>query len=157
MLSTGKALPNDFIRSYAIVKTPSFVLRDANSKKSSTTDREPPQFETHFVSSANEGKLERKMVNHRHREAQLRTAKIRQELRKNQGRLPCSVPGCHFDFKDRYGALGEGFAEVHHVNPLKDADESSATTLDDLIIVCANCHAMIHRNGANRSIDSLVP
>jgi hypothetical protein len=64
--------------------------------------------------------------------------------RRNDGRVFCEV--CRFDFATQYPSrLGEGFIEVHHLSPLSTQDEPRKTTLDDLLLVCANCHRMIHR------------
>ena len=40
--------------------------------------------------------------------------------------------------------MGKGFAECHHVVPLADLGRQKRTRLEDLAIVCANCHRMIH-------------
>jgi hypothetical protein len=61
------------------------------------------------------------------------------------GRLACEV--CKFDFRDRYGKLGEGFCEVHHKRPLADLDSAIEVRLEDLAIICSNCHRMIHKDG----------
>jgi hypothetical protein len=50
-------------------------------------------------------------------------------------RTTCEV--CGFDFERRYGLVGRGFIECHHVTPLAETDEIE-TTLDDLTVVCAN-------------------
>ena len=47
------------------------------------------------------------------------------------GNLCCEV--CGFDFAARYGELGEGYIE------------EDTTTVDDLVLVCSNCHRMLHR------------
>jgi len=60
--------------------------------------------------------------------------------------LACEVKGCGFDFERIYGPKGKGFAIVHHKRPLASRSGSSRTRLSDLAIVCANCHAMIHRD-----------
>jgi 5-methylcytosine-specific restriction enzyme A len=59
-----------------------------------------------------------------------------------QGFLACEV--CKFDFAVTYGALGERFIEAHHIVPLAHAG-ASTTKLNDLALVCANCHRMLHR------------
>ena len=59
------------------------------------------------------------------------------------GRLPCEV--CGFDFQLTFGNMGVGYAECHHTIPLSESGETT-TTLDDLCIVCANCHSMLHRS-----------
>jgi 5-methylcytosine-specific restriction protein A len=41
---------------------------------------------------------------------------------------------------------------VHHLRPLAAADARQRNTLHDLAIVCANCHEMIHRDGACRAL-----
>ncbi len=103
-----------------------------------------------------EGRLTVKMVRHRRREFSLRDDKLEETKRKNKGRLVCEVPGCGFDFQKTYGSIGRGYAQVHHLKPLADRTEASETKLTDLAIVCANCHAMIHRGGQCRSIESLI-
>ncbi|MBD2152399.1 HNH endonuclease [Pseudanabaena sp. FACHB-1277] len=60
------------------------------------------------------------------------------------GKLSCEV--CKFDFVSFYGDLGKGFCEVHHKNPLAKVDNETQTSLEDLAIVCANCHRMIHHS-----------
>jgi predicted HNH restriction endonuclease len=41
--------------------------------------------------------------------------------------------------------LGQGFIEVHHVIPLSQSAGPRRTDLDDLLLVCSDCHRMIHR------------
>ena len=105
---------------------------------------------------AYEGQQRRAFVIHRHRETKLRDEKIRQTLKQNGGKLCCQVPGCEFDFSDVYGVIGEGYAQVHHLKPLSGAEGKQKTTLSDLIVVCANCHAMIHRGGECRKPEDLI-
>jgi 5-methylcytosine-specific restriction protein A len=58
--------------------------------------------------------------------------------------LACEVPGCGFDFAERYGKDGEGYSECHHTTPLFELRER-ATRLDEVALVCANCHRIPHR------------
>ena len=58
----------------------------------------------------------------------------------------CICKVCGFNFGEFYGAVGEGFIEVHHVKPLASLDPG--TVLDpalDLVPLCSNCHSMAHR------------
>lgn len=55
----------------------------------------------------------------------------------------CEV--CGFSFEQCYGEIGAGFAEIHHRTPLHKSDDVRLTKLEDLAIVCANCHCMLHR------------
>ena len=68
-------------------------------------------------------------------------------------RLCCEV--CGFDFSATYGALGEGFCEVHHLVPLSASPDSVTTTLDDLAILCSNCHRIVHRSDPMLSVSQL--
>jgi 5-methylcytosine-specific restriction endonuclease McrA len=103
-----------------------------------------------------EGEALRRLVVHRKRERDLRERRINDALRKD-GRLVCQVPGCGFDFSRVYGELGVGYAQVHHLHPLGRSTEPRETSLTDLAIVCANCHAMIHRGGDCRNLSALIP
>jgi 5-methylcytosine-specific restriction protein A len=54
--------------------------------------------------------------------------------------------GCGFDFLSTYGELGEGYIEVHHRTPVSQmGDGYYVDPVSDLIPLCANCHAMVHR------------
>jgi hypothetical protein len=99
-----------------------------------------------------EGEARERYVVHRHRERRLRRAKIN-EVMKRTGCLACEV--CEFDFKVSFGELGDGFAHVHHKIPLGTLKKVRTTRLDDLAIVCANCHAMIHVGGKSRELDEV--
>jgi hypothetical protein len=107
--------------------------------------------------SAFEGKIKKLFIIHRKREAKLRAAKIRDTLENNDGNLRCEVPGCGFNFSNVYGEIGERFAIVHHRTPLSDLiPTGQRNSIDDLAVVCANCHAMIHRGGECRPLESLI-
>ncbi len=155
--STGRPLPDNFIRSYAIVRTPSFLassgpaaVRDVLQVGVSESDA---RLSEELVGL--EGVAEQRMVLHRRRERGLRAAKIAEALAR-QGALVCEVPECRFDFAKTYGVLGGGYAQVHHLRPLSDGAGARQTALSDLAIVCANCHAMIHRDGGNRALTGLI-
>ena len=53
--------------------------------------------------------------------------------------------GCGFNFQEKYGQHGEGYIHVHHVNPVASSGEVDVDPARDLIPLCANCHAMVHR------------
>lgn len=52
---------------------------------------------------------------------------------------------CGFNYEERYGAIGKDFIEVHHVVPLASAGETETNPKTDLVVLCANCHRMVHR------------
>jgi predicted HNH restriction endonuclease len=116
-------------------------------------------YETPAVAlSFEEGHRSHQFRLHRSREWALRNLKINAALAASpDGRLRCEVPNCGFDFEATYGQIGKGFIEVHHVRPLSEVDGPTVTRLEDLAIVCANCHAMIHRGAKCRLIGDLIP
>ncbi|TYP95241.1 EVE domain-containing protein [Fodinibius salinus] len=77
------------------------------------------------------------------------------QFKKDNGTVFCEV--CSFNFKEKYpNELAEDFIEVHHLNPISDRKEEVKTTLDDLILICANCHRMVHRTqDAKRNLKKL--
>jgi 5-methylcytosine-specific restriction protein A len=52
--------------------------------------------------------------------------------------------GCGTNFRQTYGVWGDGFIHVHHKNPVSGGKQIVRPETD-LIVVCANCHSMIHR------------
>ncbi|MCF3650292.1 AP2 domain-containing protein [Synoicihabitans lomoniglobus] len=79
----------------------------------------------------------------RERSRELRKAKILDFIEKH-GRLYCEI--CDFDFEATYGELGAGLIEVHHTKAIADYTKNDVTTLSDLMLVCSNCHYVIHRD-----------
>lgn len=56
----------------------------------------------------------------------------------------CSI--CAFNFQEVYGDIGNNFIHVHHIKPLHEIrDNYIVDPIKDLIPVCPNCHAMLHR------------
>jgi 5-methylcytosine-specific restriction protein A len=79
---------------------------------------------------------------HRRIERNPRAAK---EAKKYHG-IRCQ--GCNIQFNERYGKLGEGFIEAHHLRPISSLEEGMAVSYDvekDFAVLCPNCHRMIHR------------
>lgn len=68
----------------------------------------------------------------------------------------CYCAVCGFDFEKYYGVLGANYIHVHHLIPLNEIkQEYSVNPTTDLIPVCPNCHAMIHRGRKTISIERL--
>ena len=70
----------------------------------------------------------------------------------------CKCIVCGMDFEKMYGKLGHGFIHVHHVVPISSiGKEYKIDPAMDLIPVCPNCHAMLHRNGNKKvlTVDEL--
>jgi 5-methylcytosine-specific restriction protein A len=96
-----------------------------------------------------EGAIEEMVVELRKRDPRLKIAALQ-----TYG-TTCQI--CGFNFSEVYGNLGDGYIELHHKNPLSERDTIQQTTLDEVAVVCANCHRMLHRNGKNAlSVEELA-
>lgn len=113
-----------------------------------------PVFEEDEIgfAEAREGRLLTRLHRSRERSRELARRK-REVVLRETGRLACEA--CGFDFAATYGSHGEGFIEVHHVQPLHTLTPDSRTKLSDLAVVCANCHRMIHSKSHWLSMDAL--
>lgn len=67
--------------------------------------------------------------------------------------MRCQV--CNFSFLETYGEHGDRFIEAHHIMPLGKLNKRIETKLEDISLVCANCHRMIHRGKKTLSLDEL--
>ena len=97
-----------------------------------------------------------KEIRHKRRERNSRLvqdAKIEFKAKHNE-KLFCEI--CGFDFSERYGDAGYDFIEAHHTKPISEMDEEGEITdINDLIMVCSNCHSIIHRRNPFYTIEEM--
>jgi 5-methylcytosine-specific restriction enzyme A len=104
------------------------------------------------VEEAPEGRLLTREHRIRERSPALVRKKKAQVLRE-RGCLACEA--CDFDFSVRYGERGQGFIECHHVKPVRFLKPGAKTKVDDLALLCANCHRMVHVHSPWPSVDEV--
>jgi 5-methylcytosine-specific restriction endonuclease McrA len=68
---------------------------------------------------------------------------------------------CGFDFLSFYGSLGEYYIEAHHKNPLSERPEPQwsdvlFSKIDDINVLCSNCHRMVHRHKPALELEELI-
>lgn len=100
---------------------------------------------------------EEKMILRRERERNPVARKLCIALyaQRNGGRVQCLA--CGFDFERAYGSLGRGFIHVHHLGPLAEATgPRQVDPNSDLIPLCPNCHAIVHRRRPMLTLAELV-
>lgn len=114
-------------------------------------DADLAEAEGSAIAAAVEGRVLRRLVAVRERDPKLRQAKI-DRSRAERGHIACET--CGFAFETVYGELGNGFIHVHHVVPLHFSG-TVETQLSDLVLLCANCHQMIHRAPQWKTPDEL--
>jgi 5-methylcytosine-specific restriction protein A len=105
-----------------------------------------------YVKEGFEGEVIYKLHKLRERNSSLIETK-KKKVFNERGKLECEV--CNFDFYEKYGELGKAFIECHHIKPLSSYESKQKTRLEDLAIVCSNCHRMLHRNVEDMSIETL--
>jgi 5-methylcytosine-specific restriction protein A len=72
-----------------------------------------------------------------------RNGKARAACIKHYG-FTCTV--CEISLTKTYGRIADRFIHVHHVNPIgSKKEEYIIDPVKDLVTVCPNCHAMLHR------------
>jgi hypothetical protein len=103
-------------------------------------------------SEALEGKQTKSEVVFRTRKSALIHAKKLLAKQLNSG-YRCEV--CDFDFSERYGVLGKDHIIAHHLIPLSSRRKPTITTLDDIALVCDNCHSMLHRHDPPLTLQQL--
>tara|TARA_R110000782_G_scaffold240177_7_gene326632 strand:- start:2797 stop:3591 length:795 start_codon:yes stop_codon:yes gene_type:complete len=68
----------------------------------------------------------------------------------------CKCNACGFDFKKAYGDIGIGYIHVHHrVDLSTKTDVHTVDPQKDLIPLCPNCHAMVHKEKPAMSVEKL--
>ena len=108
----------------------------------------PEEVDKSEVQILREGAVQQVTVN-----AYERNPKARQLCIAHYG-LSCYV--CGFNFEERYGEVGKDFIHVHHERPLSTiGEEYEVDPIQDLKPVCANCHAIIHRQKSAYSVEAV--
>lgn len=86
-----------------------------------------------------------------------RSAKLTNEAKsryyEEHGELRCQI--CGMNFEEVYGELGEGYIEAHHPDPVSEMDGEQFVDVDGIVLLCANCHRMVHRKSPPYSIEDL--
>jgi len=91
---------------------------------------------------------------HRLRERDTKLARAAKNKRLGEsGELRCDA--CGFSFKETYGDLGVGFIEAHHTIPVSEIRGRRKTRLEELALVCSNCHRMLHRTRPWLAVEEL--
>jgi 5-methylcytosine-specific restriction protein A len=109
--------------------------------------------ETEETEGAGETVVERRRYRqHRKIERNPKAAKL---AKKEHGYI-CQC--CGFDFEAIFGPSGKEYIEAHHLKPLAELPEDVPVSQDpktDFAVLCANCHRMIHRKDAPKTVGEL--
>ncbi len=151
-LSAGSKLDEEIWKEFAsdrdrLART-AWAIRANSSSLASTSEALEEADEEEFP----EGKILTKL--HRLRETDRRVAKSKkQSVLQSEGALACEI--CDFDFHRAYGEIGYGFAECHDTTPLAYLRTGVKPKLSELVIVCPNCHCMLHKSQPRLGLSGL--
>lgn len=70
--------------------------------------------------------------------------KAKERLKNKYGKVFCEV--CGFNFSDVYGERGGDFIEGHHKKFISKMEQGEVTRVEDIALVCSNCHRMLHKS-----------
>jgi predicted HNH restriction endonuclease len=114
-------------------------------------------FETDFEDVPNTVKVpegKRRLRYHYARERNPRIIRLAKSLAlEKYGELRCEA--CSFSFKEVYGDRAANFIEGHHRLAVSEMPEGYETSVQDIALVCANCHRAIHAKWPYISIEEL--
>ena len=64
--------------------------------------------------------------------------------------------GCGLEMGTQYGPLATGYIEIHHITPLSELGTNyTINPALDLVPLCPNCHAVVHRQNPPLTVDEL--
>jgi len=92
----------------------------------------------------------RRLVLHLQRE---RNPKLVRSKKLHAASLECEV--CRFSFGHEYGTAASKYCEVHHLLPLSDVQHTTLTRMEDLAILCSNCHRVVHLRNPPYTLDEV--
>lgn len=104
------------------------------------------------IESFPEGALKRRLHLYRERN-RLVVMKAKELGFKRDPMLRCEI--CGFSFVESFGDHGSGFIEAHHKRPVATLKPDTQTRVEDIALICGNCHRMIHRGSRSLAIDEL--
>lgn len=89
-----------------------------------------------------EGRLLARIHVYKERDKNLAVLVKKHYKTKNGGRLICEA--CGLDPVHMYGDNGERCLEAHHRIPIEQLQPDSVTRVEEMAVVCASCHRIIH-------------
>lgn len=99
-----------------------------------------------------EGKQKERLHKYYERNYSL-VVKAKEKYLKKYGKLNCEV--CGFDFNNKYGIRGQNYIEAHHKTEVSKLKANHKSKIEDLAMLCSNCHRIIHRGKKSLTIDEL--
>lgn len=111
-----------------------------------------PESEIEEVITGTEGRILTRIHSYRERDRGF-VAKVKRHYKKVHGKIICE--GCGLDPSEKYGTDGERCIEAHHRIPIQELQPDSVTREEDIALICASCHRIVHTRYPCLTIDEL--
>lgn len=111
-----------------------------------------PESEIEEAITGTEGRILTRIHSYRERDRTF-VAKVKRHYKKAHGKIICE--GCGLDPSEKYGADGERCIEAHHRIPIQELQPDSITREEDIALICASCHRIVHTRYPCLTIDEL--
>lgn len=110
-----------------------------------------PEFEAILYPEGKERFIEHRKAEHIRNPELVRAAK--EQFLARDPHMCCEV--CGYSFFLTFGAAGAGYIEAHHTVPVHTMQPDHLSRVEDLAMVCSNCHVMLHRIDPLPTIEEL--
>lgn len=119
-----------------------FGMTNAGSAVTLETFAALPETPEEGPISGKEGRVLTRIHVYKERDKNL-SKRVKKDFKlKNGGRLHCEA--CGIVPTEIYGEAGDSCIDAHHKIPIEELQPDSVTLADDMAIVCASCHRIIH-------------
>lgn len=119
-----------------------FGMTNAGSLTKLDEAEDAPETDLEAEITGKEGRLLVRIHAYKERDRNLTVMAKKSFKGKHAGKLLCEA--CGIDPVERYGPNGERAIEAHHKIPIEELQPDSITRADDMAMVCASCHRIIH-------------
>lgn len=112
-----------------------------------------PETEIEEGLTGKEGRILTRIHSYKERDRAFAAMAKKHYKAKNGGKLHCV--GCGLQPETLYDTLGERCIEGHHTIPIEELQPDSITRVEDMAMVCASCHRIIHSRKPCLTIEEL--
>lgn len=155
LTATNSGLLRKFADRVIDLQSEAFGMTNAGSATVLTQIAAQPPSEIEEEITGKEGRLLTRLHSYKERDRKF-AAKAKKYFRdKNGGRLVCEA--CGIWPVEIYGEDGERCIEAHHKTPIEQLQPDSVTRVDEMAMVCASCHRMIHTQSPCIPVEKVVP
>lgn len=138
---------------YITVQAEHFGMTNAGSATALIKFESLPQTDLEEDITGKEGRMLTRVHAYKERDRSFAVRAKGYYKRKNGGRLWCVA--CDLKPESLYDDRGERCIEAHHKIPILELQPDSITSIDDMAMVCASCHRVIHSRTPCLTIDEV--